>query len=107
MSLSEREEERALERRIDLQGWLLAAGFLCAYALVNASTLLLDPDRRGTSLPPAQPLVEELSSAALLIALFPLVAACVRRAPTALASLLRAVPPHSLATIACPARHVS
>jgi len=107
MSLSEREEERALERRIDLQGWLLAAGFLCAYALVNASTLLMDADRRGTALPPAQPFVEELSSVAVLIALFPLVAAFVRRVPIAIESWLRAVALHALASIAFSAAHVA
>lgn len=107
MSLSEREAESRLERRIDRQGLLLAAVFMFAYALVNASTLLMDAQRRGASMPTVQPFLEEFSSVVVLVALFPVLAAFVRRVPISTDGWPRALALHVLGSVAFSALHVA
>jgi len=107
MAIAEREAEDRLERRIDRQGFVLAAGFMSAYALVNASTLLIDAQRRGADLPAVQPFVEEFSSVAVLVALFPLLAAFARRVPVSTEGWPRAVALHLLASVVFSALHVA
>jgi hypothetical protein len=107
MSLAEREAESRLERRVDRQGLLLAAAFMFSYALVNASTALIDAERRGASLPTAQPFVEELTSVAVLVALFPLLAAFVRRVPISSEGWPRSIVLHALGSVVFSALHVA
>ena len=107
MTLAEREEEARLERRIDRQGLLLAAAFMLAYALVNATTLLMDARRRGAAMPAIQPFLEEFSSTIVLVALFPLLAIFVRRVPISSEGWPRALALHVLASIVFSALHVA
>jgi hypothetical protein len=107
MTAVERESEDALERQVERQGFLLAALFLFAYGIVNATTLLIDAERRATSVPAVQPFIEELSSVAIMVALFPLVAAFARRVPISVEGWPRALAFHAAASIAFSALHVA
>jgi DNA-binding LytR/AlgR family response regulator len=70
-----------LDRRILLRVWLIAAAFLAAVGVVNASTLIVDAMREGRTLDPRVPWILEFSSIAVIIALVPAVALYERRFP--------------------------
>lgn len=105
--LSRREQEGALDRTAKRRTFVVTAVFLLSSATVNATTLLMEANRYGRALDWRQPFIDEFSSIAVLLALFPLVALGLRAVPITLESWRRAVPLHVLASLVFSTLHVA
>ena len=95
-----------LDRRILLRVWLIAAAFLAAVGVVNASTLIADAMREGRMLDPRVPWILEYSSILVIIALVPAVALYERRFPITSENWRKAVLAHLAGSLVFSGLHI-
>lgn len=107
MSEPTSQDLQALERRIQRRGLLLAGGFMFAIGVVNATSKVMEADRRGIAIDPVFAWFEEMSGVGVLVLLFPLVAIAVRRVPIDADTWRQALPVHALFTLPFAALHIA
>ncbi len=102
-----RERELAIDRAVERRTFLVAAAFMLASAFINATSDLMEASRLGRLLDWRQPFIEELSSVAVLVVLFPLVVRFHRAVPFTVETWRTALPLHVAGSLVFSTLHVA
>ncbi|WP_048648411.1 LytTR family DNA-binding domain-containing protein [Nitratireductor soli] len=99
--------DREIDRRVLLRVTLIAAGFVLAVGVVNASTLVADAARAGQPIDVRVPWILEFTSIVIVVLLVPLVALWERRFPISSGGWLALLPAHLAGSLVFCGLHVA
>lgn len=106
MSESADQAEPAVDSRVARRAFAIALAFFPVVGVINALSLITDAERAGLTFDPREAFILELSSAAGLLASFPLLVLLERRLPLTGETWRRAVLAYAVASLAFSALHV-
>lgn len=93
--------------RVERQAWLMVVLVACVVVLVNATSNILEFARSGVSIGWWEPVLWEVSSAIVIVAMAPLVGRAIRRWTPRRDNLLRTVPIHFALTLPFALVHIA
>lgn len=101
------EQEFQIDRRVLLRGMAIAAAFMAASVIVNASTIVADAARVGREIDVRLPWLMEITSSLVIVALVPLVAFWENLHPVASGRWRRVIPAHILGSLVFSGLHIA